>query len=148
MSFGRSKEEGQSIQSGTASQSTNAKGVEAFLGKGARITGNLQFTGPVEIDGYVEGEISAKGKLTIGESANIKAKVIGADIVVRGTVTGDIISSEKLSLLRPAKVIGNITSNNLSIEEGVVFEGSCSMKTSASVTPIKEAAELGKKSSS
>jgi len=147
MSFGRSKDESQTRaanSAGAGSSPANSKGVEAILGKGSRITGNLQFSGPVEIDGYVEGEITAKGKLSIGESANVKAKIVGADIVVRGTVTGDILASEKLSLLRPAKIYGNLTSNNLSIEEGVVFEGSCTMKSTATVTPIKEVAEAKK----
>ncbi|MCB0310957.1 MAG: polymer-forming cytoskeletal protein, partial [Bdellovibrionales bacterium] len=92
------------------------------------VVGTLTFTGPVELDGYVEGELNAD-KLTIGEAAVIKAKVRGAEITVKGSVTGDIIASKKLMLKKPAKVVGNITSSNLSIEEGVVFEGQCSMNS-------------------
>lgn len=140
MSFGRFKDDDEAKRVSGAAGSTSASGVagglstvpsqgqvEAFLGRGSRVVGNLQFTGPVELDGQVEGEITAKDKLTIGEAAVISAKVSGAEIVVKGTVNGDIFASKRLSLRRPAKVTGNIVSSNLSIEEGVVFEGKCSM---------------------
>lgn len=149
MAFGKtstpanSKEDGTTQRSFTSSHGTTAggssnKAIEAFLGKGSRVVGNVQFTGPAEIDGYIEGEVNAKAKLEIGESAVIKAKVHGCEVVVRGTVTGDITASEKLLLMKPAKVVGNITSANLSIEEGVVFEGSCIMKSVS--TPIAQGA--------
>ncbi len=103
--------------------------VEAFLGKGSKVNGVLSFSGPVEIEGEVEGELNAPERLTIGESATIKAKVTGGEIVVKGVVTGDLHASKRLSLKKPAKVYGNIFCSNLSIEEGVVFEGKCDMKS-------------------
>lgn len=106
--------------------------VQAFLGKGSKVIGTLNFQGPVELDGQVEGEINASAKLTIGEGADIKAKITGTEIVVRGRVVGDIKASKRLSLLKPARITGNISSANLSIEEGVVFEGQCAMSGTAS----------------
>jgi cytoskeletal protein CcmA (bactofilin family) len=101
--------------------------IEAFLGKGSKVVGTLTFTGPVELDGYIEGEVTAQDRLTIGESAVINGRINGAEVMVKGTVTGDIVASKRLSLKKPAKIVGNITSSNLSIEEGVIFEGKCSM---------------------
>ena len=100
---------------------------DALLGKGTKINGTLSFAGPVEIDAEIEGEIIAKDRLTIGEAANIRAKITGVDVIIRGQVTGDVIASKTLSLRRPAKVLGNISAPTLSIEEGVVFDGKCSM---------------------
>lgn len=118
---------------GAGMVSASSGQVEAFLGRGSKAAGNLTFTGPAEIDGAVEGEVHAKDRLTIGESAVVNAKVSGSEIVVKGTVTGDIVASKKLSLKRPARITGNITAASLSIEEGVVFEGKCSMSTSGVV---------------
>ena len=112
---------------GSGMVSASSGPVEAFLGKGSKAVGTLTFTGPAEIDGAVEGEVQAKDRLTIGESATVNAKITGSEIIVKGTVTGDIVASKKLSLRRPARITGNITANSLSIEEGVVFEGKCSM---------------------
>ncbi len=132
MSFGKPKEDDN--QSGaTVKPLAGGKNVEAFLGQGSKVVGNLTFTGPVELDGYVEGEITSKARLEIGQAAVVNAKVNGTEIIVRGTINGDIEASERLSLLKPAKVVGNITSNNLSIEEGVIFEGTCSMKGAGKV---------------
>ena len=100
---------------------------DAFLGKGSKVSGNLHFSGPVEIGGQVEGEIVAQERIIISDSAEINAKIVGVEIIIHGKVTGDIQASKKLSLRKPARVNGNISSANLSIEEGVVFEGKCSM---------------------
>ena len=115
--------------------SASSNKVEAFLGKGTKVNGVLSFSGPVEIEGEIEGELRAPERLTIGESATVKAKVTGGEIIVKGVVHGDLHASKRLSLRRPAKVYGNIFCSNLSIEEGVVFEGKCDMKGIEAVSP-------------
>lgn len=110
------------------------KKLEAFLGEGSKVVGNLNFTGPVELDGYIEGELNSQETLVIGESAVVNAKIRGGEIVVKGTVNGDIVATKRLSLKKPARVVGNITSSTLSIEDGVIFEGSCSMSDSRGKT--------------
>lgn len=99
----------------------------ATLDKGSKIVGKLKFAGRTEINGEVEGEIYAEQTLLIGESAVIQGSIEAAEVVVLGTVKGDIIAAKKLSLKAPAKVSGNISSVLLSIEEGVLFEGKCQM---------------------
>lgn len=135
MSFGKftnDKEPEKTIASSPVGAANSSGKAEAFLGKGTKVVGSLSFTGAVEIDGFVEGEINAQEKLTLGEAAVVNAKVTGTEILVRGTVNGDINASKLLILKRPAKIIGNISSANLSIEEGVIFEGRCTMGGSAS----------------
>ncbi len=129
MSFGKSsKDETSTIPNGsTSSVLAPSTKPEAFLGKGCKVVGTLTFAGPVEIEGTIEGEIIAQDRLTIGETASIKGKVSGSEITVKGEVHGDIVASKKLSLKRPARINGNIASAMLSVEEGVSFEGKCSM---------------------
>lgn len=140
MQFGKSGKDEKDMTApiGSLADSTTAgigqTKLEAFLGKGSKVVGNLTFTGPVELDGHVEGEINAQDRITVGESAVINARIIGGEVIVKGTVNGDISASKRLSLKRPAKIIGNISSANLSIEEGVVFEGKCMMGNSTSVS--------------
>ena len=110
---------GQSGQSGQG---------EALLGTGSKVIGTLTFTGPVQLDGEVEGEVLCKDKLIVGQAAMIKAKISGTEVLIMGTVQGDIVASKSLSLRKPARVLGNISTEQLSIEEGVVFEGHCAMK--------------------
>lgn len=140
MSFGKFRDDKDTTGTTTTSSSTTSSGVisssgsgraEAFLGRGSKVVGTLTFTGPVELDGNVEGEINSKETLTIGESAVINAKINGSEVIIRGTVTGDVITTKKLSLKKPARVTGNISSPAISIEEGVHFEGKCAMNLSA-----------------
>jgi cytoskeletal protein CcmA (bactofilin family) len=102
-------------------------GVVGHLYKGSRVTGQLIFQGAAKIDGNVEGEIRCSGTLTIGEGAEIRAKVTGQTVVIRGRVEGNVTAKEKVELLAPARLHGNIASPRLIITEGVVFDGDCSM---------------------
>lgn len=111
-------------------RSASAARSQAIVGNGSKLIGSLVFAGQAEIDCAVEGEIDAPDTLIIGESAQIKARIQGGDIVVRGTVQGDITATKRITLKRPAKVAGNLCAPNLIVEEGVLFEGKCSMVSS------------------
>jgi cytoskeletal protein CcmA (bactofilin family) len=102
-------------------------GLIGYLYKGSRVTGQLSFQGPVRIDGTVEGEIQCQGILTIGEGAEVKAKISGQVVVIRGKVEGNVTAKERIELAAPARLIGNINAPRLIITEGVVFDGDCSM---------------------
>lgn len=105
-------------------------GTNAFLGKGTRVTGKLTFEGPVRIEGHVEGEITARDTLTIGEGADVKAQITGNSIVIHGRVTGDVKANKRLEIQAPGRLVGNITTPVLVIHEGVTFEGQCGMGAS------------------
>jgi cytoskeletal protein CcmA (bactofilin family) len=135
MSFNKKgTEENQSETTPTPTLIQTAGGaskLEAFLGKNTRIVGRLSFTGAVELDGFIEGEVETNERLIVGESANINAKVNGTEISIKGTVSGDITASKRLALHKTARVFGNITCSNISVEEGAIFEGSCTMPSAS-----------------
>lgn len=99
----------------------------AFLGRGTRVSGKIAFEGAARIEGQVEGEVVASDSLLIGESAVLNAQISGGTIVIHGKVTGDITAAKRLEIRAPGRVYGNVTTPSLVIEEGVVFEGHCSM---------------------
>ncbi|MGH7769770.1 MAG: bactofilin family protein [Candidatus Binatia bacterium] len=103
------------------------EGLVAHLYKGSRVTGQMTFHGTTRIDGSVDGEILCHGKLTIGEGAEIRAKVSGEVVVIRGQVEGNITAREKVELGAPARLLGNIDAPRLVVEEGVVIDGRCAM---------------------
>ncbi|MEW6269052.1 MAG: polymer-forming cytoskeletal protein [Thermodesulfobacteriota bacterium] len=112
---------GERIPAGDTSRET------AFLGKGTRISGKIAFEGTARIEGQVEGEIIANDTLLIGESALLNAQINGGTVIIHGKVTGDINATKKLEIRAPGRLYGNVTTPSLVIEEGVVFEGHCSM---------------------
>jgi cytoskeletal protein CcmA (bactofilin family) len=100
----------------------------ACLYKGSRVTGQLTFHGAARIDGCVEGEVLCHGVLTIGEGAEVRAKISANVVMIRGKVEGDVTAKEKVELGGLAWLSGNIDSPRLVVSEGVVFDGHCSMR--------------------
>jgi cytoskeletal protein CcmA (bactofilin family) len=102
-------------------------GLVAFLHKGSRVSGQLSFQGDVRIDGSIDGEIQCQGRLVIGEGAEVRAKISGQRVVIRGRVEGNVTAKEKIDLVAPARLNGNIVTPRLTVTEGVFFDGDCSM---------------------
>lgn len=102
--------------------------INALLGRGTRFEGKLVFDGKVRIDGEFVGEIVSDDTLVLGESAEVQAEIDVAVVIVRGgVVRGNIRAREAVEVYAPGKVYGNITSPQVFIDKGVVFEGQCRM---------------------
>ncbi|MEC4674065.1 MAG: polymer-forming cytoskeletal protein [Nitrospirota bacterium] len=106
--------------------------VSAFVGEGVEFKGVISYEGTVRIDGHLEGEIYTQGTLIIGQGAVINAKVEAGTIVCQGHIVGDIIAKEKIQLLAPAVMDGSVKTPSLSMEEGVLFNGTCKMGSAES----------------
>ena len=109
----------------------NTSNMSAYLDAGSRISGKLSFETPARIDGQVEGEITAKDSLAIGESAVVSAQIKADSVIVAGKVSGDIVAAKRIEIKPSAKVLGNITAPILVINEGALFEGHCAMQPDA-----------------
>lgn len=103
------------------------QGINAFIGKGVEFKGNISYNGTIRIDGQMDGEIHTDGTLLVGEEAVITATVNAGTIICRGRITGDIKADERIKLQAPAVLSGSVSSPVLSMEDGVVFNGSCKM---------------------
>lgn len=102
--------------------------LSGFVGHGTTLTGETEFNAMLRVDGHLVGTVSSdSGTLIIGTNGQVDANVSVAAAMINGAVNGDIVASEKLHLGRTARVLGNIQSPKLIIEEGAILEGSCSM---------------------
>ncbi|MFY4728065.1 bactofilin family protein [Nitrospira sp. BLG_2] len=110
----------------------------AFVGKDVEFKGVITYSGTVRVDGSLEGEIHTDGGLLVGPEAVLKAKVTAGTVVCRGTIHGDIQAKDQIVLCAPAVVQGSLTTPVLSIEEGVVFNGTLEMKPQANVEVLRE----------
>lgn len=117
----------ETAQSSNAGRQEAAEDVSAFVGKGVEFKGTISYNGTVRIDGSLDGEIHTDGVLLVGEEAVITAKVTAGTIVCKGKITGDVIAKEKIKLRAPAIMNGGIKTPMLSIEEGVLFNGTLEM---------------------
>ena len=110
----------------------------AFVGKDVEFKGIISYSGTVRIDGSLEGEIHTDGGLLVGPEAVIKAKVSAGTVVCHGTIHGDIQAKDQIVLCAPAVVQGSLTTPVLSMEEGVVFNGTLEMKPQAKVEGLRD----------
>ncbi len=102
--------------------------LSGFVGHGTTLTGETQFQAMLRVDGHLIGTVSSdSGTLIIGTNGQVDANILVAAAMINGTVNGDIVATEKLQLGRTARVMGNIQSPRLIVEEGAILEGSCSM---------------------
>lgn len=98
-----------------------------FLGKGVDFKGVVDFDGIIRIDGRLEGEIHTSGTLIVGEHAVIKGIVSAGTVVTSGKINGTITAVEKIQILKPGVLIGDIHTPVISIEEGSHFHGMSDM---------------------
>ena len=102
--------------------------LSGFVGHGTTLTGETQFHAMLRVDGHLIGTVTSdSGTLIIGTNGQVDANILVAAAMVNGTVNGDIYATEKLHLGRTARVMGNIQSPRLIVEEGAILEGSCNM---------------------
>ena len=104
----------------------------SILSDGVNIEGKITSNGNVRIDGKIIGDVSVKGNLTLGNSAEIKGEVNAKNMTASGKVEGILKIEDKLTLESTCVIKGDIITKILVIEEGAKFDGKSSMTQSSS----------------
>jgi cytoskeletal protein CcmA (bactofilin family) len=97
--------------------------VHTLLGKGSEFEGKLTFEGQVRIDGKFNGQIHTKDVLVIGDGARVQAEINAGTVIINGTVEGNVRASQLVELHAPARVKGSVETPALTMDRGVIFEG-------------------------
>ena len=107
----------------TAAKPTALGEITSLLGRGSAFEGKLTFEGTVRIDGRFRGEVFSDDTLVIGEGALVEAEIDIGEIIVQGTVVGNIKAKRSIEIHAPGRVKGDIHTPSLQIDKGVIFEG-------------------------
>jgi cytoskeletal protein CcmA (bactofilin family) len=99
--------------------------INSILGENTHLKGIFTIKGPLRIDGNFQGKINSSGRVIIGKTGRAESMIVAKNVIVGGTVKGDIIAEEKVLVLKSGEVIGNIYSNSVNMEDGVIFNGKC-----------------------
>jgi cytoskeletal protein CcmA (bactofilin family) len=109
------------------SRPANGTRTTTVLTSDCEFKGALAFSGELELHGRLEGTIESEGgALTVGEQAMIKAEVRVNDVLIYGKVQGNIYATGRIELRGKAEVYGDLYSNRLAMDDGVVFVGKSS----------------------
>jgi len=115
---------------------------ETVVGTSVKLKGNLKSDGDITVDGSVNGEIKTKGTVTIGPNANIIANVHAKNINVAGTIQGNVVATDRLSISESGRIYGDIAANILSISAGALFSGKSTMSENIKVPEIELTTEI------
>jgi cytoskeletal protein CcmA (bactofilin family) len=96
----------------------------ATIGKSVQIRGEVKGSEDLLVDGVVEGTITlSESRLTIGANARVQANVAARDVVIQGTLNGNITATGRVEMRSGSRVIGDLKAARLAIEENAVFSG-------------------------
>jgi cytoskeletal protein CcmA (bactofilin family) len=119
----------------TAKQAAQGE-ITTLLGRGAAFEGKLTFDGTVRIDGRFKGEVFSDDVLVIGEGAHVEAEIDIGEVIIQGTVVGNIKAKRSIEIHAPGRVKGDLHTPSLQVDKGVIFEGRSFMENAvAQATP-------------
>ena len=99
--------------------------INSIIGYGSELKGEFKFNGVLRIDGVFAGELKSDGKVIISQTGHIKTDIKAGTIVIGGLVEGNVYATKQVNLLATGKLLGDIITPSLIVEEGVIFEGNC-----------------------
>ncbi|MCK4856519.1 MAG: polymer-forming cytoskeletal protein [candidate division Zixibacteria bacterium] len=120
-----------------------AENLNTIIGKDSVFTGTIEVKGALRIDGKLKGKIISDETVQIGATGVVEADVVAKTVTVAGSVTGNIETSEMMELKDKGKIIGDVKTKSVVIEQGAVFHGSCSMQ--GLKAPVEKTDKFGEK---
>ena len=106
------------------------KNTENIIGENSVFEGSITLSGALRIDGTFLGKELTMEHITIGKTGKIKSEIKSQSIVVEGVVAGNINCSTRAMLLPTAKILGDISTPELIIQNGVIWDGHCRISNS------------------
>ena len=102
-----------------------SRGGSATIGKAVKIVGQIYSKEDLFVDGDLEGTVEAlEHKLTIGPNGTVHAAVKAREVVALGTIQGNVEATDKIEIRKDAKLVGDIKTARIIIEDGAYFKGS------------------------
>jgi cytoskeletal protein CcmA (bactofilin family) len=106
---------------------TRTRRIDTLIGAGTRIIGDVQFTGGFHIDGYIKGNVDSPqdsgSTLSVSDAGVVEGSVAVPNVILNGTVKGDILAQERVELGATARVSGNVYYGLIEMELGAEING-------------------------
>jgi cytoskeletal protein CcmA (bactofilin family) len=124
--------------------SFDPRGNAAVLGKSVVVKGQIISREDLTIDGEVEGTVELQEhRLTVGTNGKVMASIKAREIVVLGTVHGNVEATDKIDIRKDAKLVGDLKTARIVIEDGAYFKGNIDIQRPAAAAkpqPVAAAA--------
>ncbi|ABZ93895.1 polymer-forming cytoskeletal protein [Leptospira biflexa] len=97
--------------------------INSVIGPGSIFEGKFYIAGSLRIDGKFEGDIKTEDALVIGETGKVKTNISAREVIVSGTLIGNIKAENEVKLEGTGRMLGDITAPYLELQKGVVAKG-------------------------
>ncbi len=120
---------------------TGASSGTARLGPSLHVKGEISGNEDLHVDGSVEGLVSLEDrKLTVGASAKLTADIVAREVVIYGSVKGNLRARDRIEIKKDGSVVGDLTTARIMIEDGAYFKGSIEIDRGAGAPETGRAA--------
>ncbi len=129
-SFSWGRGETESVSTGStamADASTTGGALSAFICEGAEFNGKLRSKDTVRLDGRFSGSVNCDNAIIVGEAGEVEASLESKNVIISGSVAGDVVARRQLILKGSARLKGNVDTPSLIIEPGARFNGQVTM---------------------
>ena len=108
----------------------------ALIGASIVVKGEISSEEDLQIDGKVEGPISLRGhRLTVGRTAELNSEINAREVIVYGNASGNLRARDRVEIKKDGRVIGDIATSRISIEDGAYFKGHIEIEHAQSPLP-------------
>ena len=101
--------------------------INSVIGEGSEFYGEFKISGLIRIDGKFKGLLQTDGKVIVGKTGIVETDIRARTVVAGGEIRGNIFATERVVLLSSCRLYGDVITPKLLIEEGVLFEGKCTV---------------------
>lgn len=127
----------------TPNKASPAAAATTLIGPDAVITGEVNTSEVLQIEGRVEGKIKSSGLVVIGEAGRVKAEIEAENVSIRGKLEGDCTAKNKVEITRTGRVFGNLRAPLIAVAEGAIFRGASHMTVKEERPQPKERSPVG-----
>jgi cytoskeletal protein CcmA (bactofilin family) len=113
-------------------------GPKTYVSAGTRIAGTIMGKGAYVFCGTVEGDCEITGPVTLAEGGHWKGTIKATDIVIAGTVEGDVIGEQRVEIAGTARVTGSLAGLSIAVAEGAIIEGDIKVKSGGAPSTFQE----------
>lgn len=112
-----------------------------IIGAGTIVEGIIKASASTRIDGTVNGDITSEGVVVVADGGVVNGNISAADVKISGEVKGNLSVSGKTELVSNGKLIGDVKTGSLSIDETAIFHGNCKMNSVAEEEKLEPVTE-------
>jgi cytoskeletal protein CcmA (bactofilin family) len=103
----------------------SSRGTVAHIGTSVVVKGELSGSEDLFIDGQVEGTIELREhNLTIGPHGRVQANVTAKEVVLHGTLKGNVRAVDRVEIRKSGSLVGDVVAARVMIEDGASIKGS------------------------